>query len=93
VKRCKPFCVSNVVKKRPNGNVAFSLKSSLPSGEWCKIEVLFVMGLSMTNNMKIETAGDALWYGILIIAETVALPYYVCQHVIEKANKQYKKYK
>jgi len=51
------------------------------------------MGLSMTNNMKIETAGDALWYGILIIAETVALPYYVCQHVIEKANKQYKKYK
>jgi hypothetical protein len=47
----------------------------------------------MTNNMQIETVGDGLWYGILIISETVALPYCLCQHVIEKANKQYQKYK
>ena len=39
--------------------------------------------------MKIETVGDGLWYGVLIVAETIALPYCLCQHIIEKANKQY----
>jgi hypothetical protein len=47
----------------------------------------------MTNKMAISTVGDGFWYGALIVAETVALPYRLCECVIDRANKQYQKYK
>jgi hypothetical protein len=36
---------------------------------------------------------DGLWYGTLIITETILLPYYEVADIVERANKNYKKYK
>jgi hypothetical protein len=36
---------------------------------------------------------DGLWYGTLIITETIIIPYRIGYDIIERANKTYKKYK
>ena len=36
---------------------------------------------------------DGLWYGALIITETIIIPYRIGYDIIERANKTYRKYK
>lgn len=36
---------------------------------------------------------DAFWFGILLTAETIMIPYYEAKYVYERACKQYKHYK
>jgi hypothetical protein len=39
------------------------------------------------------TVSDGIWYGALIITETISIPFRIGYDIIDRSNKTYNKYK